>query len=84
MTLTTLEDLRNRGILNDLYSAGIITPKAFLMLEAALKVRDLTRQGVKNGQAVRMTAELLRCTPKTVYKYLSRFEKEYPWQKKMN
>ena len=73
MTIEALQSLRDGGTLDELYQAGIITPKAYIMLEAVIKVKQLTSMGAKHGQAVREVAVLLRVTPKTIYQYLSTF-----------
>ena len=62
--------LDKEGILKDLYSYGIITPRVAMQLQARLKVVSLMRQKVTKTEAIKRVASLLRVSVQTVYRYL--------------
>ncbi len=62
--------LKNKGLLSQLYEAGIITPTVIKSVEARLKVHALIMQGFKKSEACRRVANMLGCHPKHVYTYL--------------
>ena len=65
-----LEDLKRRGILDDMYQLGLVGHKAYMMLEIRHKVNDLMAQGLSRGQAVNKTADSVGLHRVTIYKYL--------------
>jgi hypothetical protein len=75
ITPQRLQELRDRGILNELYQSGMITPKPFIALEVALKVAALTKLKHTHGKAVRLVATQLRLHTKTVYAHHKLFDK---------
>lgn len=62
--------LDKEGLLKELYQEGIITPKAYKMLAARVKVVELMSQGVKKSRACERVARMMCVTPKAVYTYI--------------
>ena len=65
-----LQQLKDRGILDTMYKMGLISYKAYMMLEVRKKVDGLMRMGRSRGEAARAVAESMRVHRSTIYRYL--------------
>ena len=65
-----LQQLKDRGLLAELYREGVINEKPMVLLETRHKVDDLMRAGKSHGEAVRITASLLSVSRRTIYNRL--------------
>ena len=65
-----LQQLKDSGVLQHLYTMGLINPKAYLTLGVRLKVDALMRSGLGKSAAVSNVAGEMRLSVRTIYRWL--------------